>query len=150
MTQLRLCLDVVDYELTHVTVLLTVLDKRNDEREGGGRAHFASTARLRMTLPELHTLTRALTTYKGPLEVVTPMMLDPMVQDTEDALCELETDDEAAQAEAAEATADEREAAREADEFEDAGDADGAPLDESGEIELDEELLEPEAIAAAE
>jgi len=78
MAQLKLCLDVIDYELTHVTVLLSVLDKRDQSRlDNVGRdgEYEPSAAQLRMTLPELHIFTRALVGFDGPLEVTTPVKL---------------------------------------------------------------------------
>ena len=76
MVQLRLSVEIVEFDLTHATVKLSVLDKRNREpADGSNKKLYQPTAtNLKMTLPELHIFLRALMEFKGPLEVTTPDM----------------------------------------------------------------------------
>ncbi|MGI9415298.1 MAG: hypothetical protein ACR2PM_16610 [Hyphomicrobiales bacterium] len=75
MAQLKMSVDISEFDLTHVTVKMVVLDKRGrstvDAAELNG-GFLPSSGELRMTLPELHIFLRALLEFKGPIELTTP------------------------------------------------------------------------------
>lgn len=75
MVQLKLSVEIVEFDLTHATIAMTVLNKRNRDGLGGGLAEPGkqpNSANLKMTLPELHIFLRAMLEFNGPLEVTTP------------------------------------------------------------------------------
>src|SRR5688572_1057004 len=75
--QLRLLTDIVGFDLTHVYLMLHVLDKR-----GEGRNDYAerqspqpeNQSLLRLTLPECHVFLRALREFNGLIELTTPVL----------------------------------------------------------------------------
>ena len=75
MAQLKMSVDIKEFDLTHVIVKMAVLDKRGRstmEKAGPDGDFVPSSAELRMTLPELHIFLRALLEFKGPIELTTP------------------------------------------------------------------------------
>ena len=77
MAQLRLLTDIVGFDLTHVYLMLHVLDKRSDGRDDYAE-RLSSPADnqsfLRMTLPECHVFLRALREFNGLIELTTPVL----------------------------------------------------------------------------
>ena len=76
MAQLRLLTDIVGFDLTHVYLMLHVLDKRSDGRDDYERLspHADNQTFLRMTLPECHVFLRALREFNGLIELTTPVL----------------------------------------------------------------------------
>lgn len=76
--QLRLMTDIVGFDLTHVYLMLDVLDKRGEDRNDlEQRASSQKHSLLRLTLPECHIFLRALREYNGQdgaIEVTTPVL----------------------------------------------------------------------------
>jgi hypothetical protein len=73
--QLRLLTDIVGFDLTHVYLMLHVLDKRSDGRDGERLSSQADNQSfLRMTLPECHVFLRALREFNGLIELTTPVL----------------------------------------------------------------------------
>jgi hypothetical protein len=75
--QLRLLADIVAFDLTHVYLMLDVLDKHGedrDETEAGPSAYSQKHSILRLTLPECHVFLRALREFHGLIEVTTPLL----------------------------------------------------------------------------
>jgi hypothetical protein len=79
--QLRLMTDIVGFDLTHVYLMLDVLDKRSEDRSDfesrpavpSGQKHSL----LRLTLPECHIFLRALREFngaEGSIDVTTPVL----------------------------------------------------------------------------
>ncbi len=78
MTELRLSVEIVEFDLTHVRVKVTVLGKRKaDEADNPSKARApqSTSSTLRMTLIELHIFLRALLEFKGPIDLTTPDLL---------------------------------------------------------------------------
>jgi len=85
MTDLRLCVDLVDFELMHVTVVMQVLDKRTEggdaiydaqnqpnERQQTDFSNFlGADGGIRMTLVEANAFIKALSLSSG-IEITTP------------------------------------------------------------------------------
>jgi hypothetical protein len=75
--QLRLLTDIVGFDLTHVYLMLHVLDKRGEgsanhaERQS---PHSENQSLLRLTLPECHVFLRALREFNGLIELTTPVL----------------------------------------------------------------------------
>ncbi|HEY7747485.1 MAG TPA: hypothetical protein VH933_02285 [Aestuariivirgaceae bacterium] len=76
MVQLRLLTDIVGFDLTHVYLMLHVLDKRGEIRdeEELSSAYSQKHSMLRLTLPECHIFLRALREFHGLIEVTTPVL----------------------------------------------------------------------------
>ena len=77
MTQLRLLTDIVGFDLTHVYLMLHVLDKRNDGRDDTVERMSPNAENqtfLRLTLPECHVFLRALREFNGLIELTTPVL----------------------------------------------------------------------------
>ena len=77
MAQLRLLTDIVGFDLTHVYLMLHVLDKRSDGRDDYAERlspHADNQSFLRMTLPECHVFLRALREFNGLIELTTPVL----------------------------------------------------------------------------
>ena len=77
MAQLRLLTDIVGFDLTHVYLMLHVLDKRSDGRDADAERvspHADNQSFLRMTLPECHVFLRALREFNGLIELTTPVL----------------------------------------------------------------------------
>jgi hypothetical protein len=75
--QLRLLTDIVGFDLTHVYLMLHVLDKRSDGRDDYAERlspHADNQSFLRMTLPECHVFLRALREFNGLIELTTPVL----------------------------------------------------------------------------
>jgi hypothetical protein len=64
--------DIVGFDLTHVYLMLQVIDKRGDAHELPSNPE--NQAVLRMTLPECHVFLRALREFNGLIEVTTPVL----------------------------------------------------------------------------
>ena len=78
MAELRLAVEIVEFDLTHVRVKVSVLGKRQSDKTEAAttkKLYQPSASTLRMTLIELHIFLRALLEFKGPLEVTTPDLL---------------------------------------------------------------------------
>lgn len=78
MAELRMSVEIVEFDLTHVRVKIAVLGERKtdgDEGHNTKRLYQSTASTLRMTLIELHIFLRALMEFKGPLEVTTPDLL---------------------------------------------------------------------------
>ena len=78
MAELRLAVEIVEFDLTHVRVKVSVLGKRQSDKSEAAttkKLYQPSSSTLRMTLIELHIFLRALLEFKGPLEVTTPDLL---------------------------------------------------------------------------
>lgn len=74
MVQIRLLLDVVAFDLTHVMVYMEVMDKRGEYRGRDRSQTFApSAAHLRMTLSECAIFVRALRNHDD-IELTTPVL----------------------------------------------------------------------------
>lgn len=77
MAQLRLLTDIVGFDLTHVYLMLHVLDKRSDGRDADAERlspRADNQSFLRMTLPECHVFLRALREFNGLIELTTPVL----------------------------------------------------------------------------
>ena len=77
MAQLRLLTDIVGFDLTHVYLMLHVLDKRSEGREDYAEQlspHSENQSFLRLTLPECHVFLRALREFNGLIELTTPVL----------------------------------------------------------------------------
>lgn len=77
MAQLRLLTDIVGFDLTHVYLMLHVLDKRSDGRDDTVERmspHAENQTFLRLTLPECHVFLRALREFNGLIELTTPVL----------------------------------------------------------------------------
>lgn len=77
MAELRLSVEIVEFDLTHVRVKLSVLGKRKSDapqHPDAKKLYQHSAPTLKMTLIELHIFLRALLEFKGPLELTTPDM----------------------------------------------------------------------------
>jgi hypothetical protein len=73
--QLRLLTDIVGFDLTHVYLMLHVLDKRGEGRDDYvERPHAENQSFLRLTLPECHVFLRALREFNGLIELTTPVL----------------------------------------------------------------------------
>jgi hypothetical protein len=75
--QLRLLTDIVGFDLTHVYLMLHVLDKRSEGREDYVERlspHSDNQSFLRLTLPECHVFLRALREFDGLIELTTPVL----------------------------------------------------------------------------
>jgi len=75
--QLRLLTDIVGFDLTHVYLMLHVLDKRNDGRDDTVERLLPNAENqtfLRLTLPECHVFLRALREFNGLIELTTPVL----------------------------------------------------------------------------
>jgi hypothetical protein len=75
--QLRLLTDIVGFDLTHVYLMLHVLDKRSDGRDDYPERlspHAENQSFLRLTLPECHVFLRALREFNGLIELTTPVL----------------------------------------------------------------------------
>jgi hypothetical protein len=74
MTDLKLCVDLVDFELMHVTVVIQVMDAPGNEPERPvtGFSHFQETdGGIRMTLTEANAFIQALSLSPG-IDITTP------------------------------------------------------------------------------
>ena len=75
MAQLRLLTDIVGFDLTHVYLMLHVLDKRGEGRDDYVEGpHAENQSFLRLTLPECHVFLRALREFNGLIELTTPVL----------------------------------------------------------------------------
>jgi hypothetical protein len=77
MVQLRLLVDIVAFDLTHVYLMLDVLNKRAEEVESVDElvsSYAQKHAILKFTLPECHVFLRALREFHGLIEVTTPVL----------------------------------------------------------------------------
>ncbi|HYN00030.1 MAG TPA: hypothetical protein VET25_09815, partial [Aestuariivirgaceae bacterium] len=75
--QLRLLTDIVAFDLTHVYLMLDVLDRHgedSEEMEARPSAYSQKHSILRLTLPECHVFLRALREFHGLIEVTTPLL----------------------------------------------------------------------------
>jgi hypothetical protein len=75
--QLRLLTDIVGFDLTHVYLMLHVLDKRSDGRDDTVERLLPNAENqtfLRLTLPECHVFLRALREFNGLIELTTPVL----------------------------------------------------------------------------
>jgi hypothetical protein len=69
--------DIVGFDLTHVYLMLHVLDKRSDGRDDYAERvspHADNQSFLRLTLPECHVFLRALREFNGLIELTTPVL----------------------------------------------------------------------------
>jgi len=69
--------DIVGFDLTHVYLMLHVLDKRSDGRDDTVERlppHAENQTFLRLTLPECHVFLRALREFNGLIELTTPVL----------------------------------------------------------------------------
>jgi hypothetical protein len=79
MVQLKLLVDIVAFDLTHVYLMLDVVSNRTEEEEEDSVAQLVSAqaqkhAVLKFTLPECHVFLRALREFHGLIEVTTPVL----------------------------------------------------------------------------
>jgi hypothetical protein len=77
MVQLRLLVDIVAFDLTHVYLMLDVLNKRVEDVESVDElvsSYAQKHAILKFTLPECHVFLRALREFHGLIEVTTPVL----------------------------------------------------------------------------
>jgi hypothetical protein len=75
--QLRLLTDIVAFDLTHVYLMLDVIDRHGgdgEEMEARPSAYSQKHSILRLTLPECHVFLRALREFHGLIEVTTPLL----------------------------------------------------------------------------
>jgi len=69
--------DIVGFDLTHVYLMLHVLDKRSDGRDDTVERLLPNAENqtfLRLTLPECHVFLRALREFNGLIELTTPVL----------------------------------------------------------------------------
>ncbi len=75
MIQLRILADIVAFDLTHVYLMLDVLDQQSGDDAVMQPASFSQKhSILKLTLPQCHVFLRALREFHGLIEVTTPVL----------------------------------------------------------------------------
>jgi hypothetical protein len=73
--QLRILADIVAFDLTHVYLMLDVLDQQSGDDAVVQPASFSQKhSILKLTLPQCHVFLRALREFHGLIEVTTPVL----------------------------------------------------------------------------
>jgi hypothetical protein len=73
--QLRILADIVAFDLTHVYLMLDVLDQQSGDDAVMQPASFSQKhSILKLTLPQCHVFLRALREFHGLIEVTTPVL----------------------------------------------------------------------------
>jgi len=73
--QLRILADIVAFDLTHVYLMLDVLDQQSGDDAVIQPASFSQKhSILKLTLPQCHVFLRALREFHGLIEVTTPVL----------------------------------------------------------------------------